>query len=56
MQYPDNDMKKSRILITCAKGIAPYLREELLQMGFPVLSETVAGVATEGTLEDTLPS
>ncbi len=53
MQYPDNDMKKSRILITCAKGIAPYLREELLQMGFPVLSETVAGVATEGTLEDT---
>jgi len=53
MQYPDNDMIKSRILITCAKGIAPYLREELLQMGFPVLSETVAGVATEGTLEDT---
>ncbi len=53
MEHPDNDMKKSRILITCAKGIVPYLREELLQMGFPVLSETVAGVATEGTLDDT---
>ncbi|MDQ7787979.1 MAG: hypothetical protein RDU01_10250 [Thermodesulfovibrionales bacterium] len=47
-------MKKNRILITCAKGIAPYLKEELLQLGFPVLSENVAGVATEGTLEDTL--
>lgn len=54
MENPDNDMIKSRILITCAKGIAPYLREELLQLGFPVLSETVAGVTTEGTMEDTL--
>ena len=47
-------MKKSRILITCAKGITPFLKEELLRLGFPVLSETVAGVATEGTLDDTL--
>ena len=47
-------MQKSRILITCAKGIAPFLREEILQLGFPVLSESVAGVATEGTIEDTL--
>ncbi|MEW6586301.1 MAG: class I SAM-dependent RNA methyltransferase [Nitrospirota bacterium] len=46
--------KKSRILITCAKGIAPFLREELVLLGFPVLSETVAGVATEGTMDDTL--
>jgi putative N6-adenine-specific DNA methylase len=47
-------MKKSRILITCAKGITPFVKEELLRLGFPVLSETVAGVATEGTLDDTL--
>ncbi len=47
-------MKKSLILITCAKGIPLYLREELLAMGFPVLDETIAGVATEGTLDDTL--
>ncbi|MEW6117788.1 MAG: THUMP domain-containing protein [Nitrospirota bacterium] len=46
-------MRKSRILITCSKGVAPYLVEELAQMGFPVLDETVAGVETEGTLEDT---
>jgi 23S rRNA G2445 N2-methylase RlmL len=48
------DNGKSRILITCAKGIASFLRQELLAIGFPVLSETVAGISTEGTLEDTL--
>lgn len=47
-------MKKSRILITCAKGITPFLKEEILQLGFPVLSETIAGIATEGTIDDTL--
>ena len=47
-------MENSRILITCAKGITPFLKEELLQQGFPVLSESVAGVATEGTFDDTL--
>lgn len=47
-------MGKSRILITCAKGITPFLKEELLALGFPVLSETIAGVATEGTIDDTL--
>ncbi len=47
-------MEKSRILITCAKGITPFLREELLLLGFPVLSETIAGIATEGTMDDTL--
>lgn len=47
-------MGKSRILITCAKGITPFLKEEVLQIGFPVLSETIAGIATEGTIDDTL--
>jgi len=45
---------KNRILITCAKGITPFLKEELLHLGFPVLSETIAGVTTEGTVDDTL--
>jgi putative N6-adenine-specific DNA methylase len=45
---------KNRILITCAKGIPPFLKEELLHLGFPVLSETIAGVTTEGTVDDTL--
>jgi 23S rRNA G2445 N2-methylase RlmL len=47
-------MKKNRILITCAKGIAPSLREELLMLGFPVQHESIAAVETEGTLDDTL--
>jgi len=47
-------MEKSRILVTCAKGITPFLREEILHLGFPVLSETIAGIATEGTMDDTL--
>ena len=46
-------MQKSKILITCAKGIPPFLKNELLALGFPVLSEAVAGIETEGTLDDT---
>jgi 23S rRNA G2445 N2-methylase RlmL len=45
-------MKKSRIIITCAKGVPPFLKEEVLSLGLPVLSETVAGVETEGTMEE----
>jgi 23S rRNA G2445 N2-methylase RlmL len=47
-------MEKNRILVTCAKGITPFLREEILHLGFPVLAETIAGIATEGTMDDTL--
>ena len=47
-------MHKSKILITCAKGIPPFLKTELLSLGFPVLSEHLSGVETEGTLADTL--
>lgn len=54
IEKENKGMEKSRILITCAKGIPPFLREELLMLGFPVLSETIAGVMTEGTLDDTL--
>ncbi|OGW40971.1 MAG: RNA methyltransferase [Nitrospirae bacterium RBG_13_39_12] len=50
----NKSIEKSSILITCAKGVTPFLKEELLQMGFPVISETIAGIATKGTLDDTL--
>jgi putative N6-adenine-specific DNA methylase len=46
--------KKNKITITCAKGIASYLGQEILSLGFPILSENIAGVTTEGSLEDTL--
>jgi 23S rRNA G2445 N2-methylase RlmL len=47
-------MKKSRIIITCAKGIPPFLAEEVLSLGFPVVSQAVASLETEGTMEDAL--
>lgn len=46
-------MQKSKILITCAKGIPPFLKQELQTLGFPILSESIAGVETAGTLNDT---
>jgi 23S rRNA G2445 N2-methylase RlmL len=45
---------RSRIVITCAKGIPPFLTEELLSLGFPILSEGSASVGTEGTLGDAM--
>ncbi|MBM4140950.1 MAG: hypothetical protein FJ242_05580 [Nitrospira sp.] len=50
----DKGMGKRKILITCAKGIPPFLKEELLKLGFPVFSETLAGIETEGTIDDTM--
>jgi putative N6-adenine-specific DNA methylase len=47
-------MRKDRILVTCPKAIPLYLKQEILALGFPVLSETIASVVTEGTIEDTL--
>ena len=47
-------MQKNKIIITCARGIPPFLREEVLSLGFPVLSEGGSSVETEGTLDDTM--
>jgi putative N6-adenine-specific DNA methylase len=47
-------MRKSPILITCPKGIPPFLKQELTALNFPVLSEHVAAVGTEGTFDDAL--
>jgi len=47
-------MAKQKILITCPKGIVPWLAGEVLALGFPVLSEGEAAVETEGTLTDTM--
>lgn len=47
-------MDTSTILITCPKGIPPILKNELRSLSFPVLAEQLAGVETEGTLNDAL--
>lgn len=46
--------KKSRIVVTCAKGIVPYLQEELRLLELPTLSEGMASVETEGTMDDAM--
>ena len=46
-------MNTNKILITCPKGIPPFLKQELLRLNFPVLSESIAGVETAGSLDDT---
>src|SRR4030067_1162136 len=46
--------RKSRVVITCAKAVPPFLKEEVLSLGFPVLSEGVSYVETEGTMEDVM--
>ena len=45
---------KNTILVTCSKGIAPFLREEITALGLPVASELTAGIETKGTLEDAM--
>ena len=47
-------MRQSRIVITCAKGVPPFLKEEILSLKLPVRSESIAGVETEGTMEDAM--
>ncbi|TAN40983.1 MAG: class I SAM-dependent RNA methyltransferase [Nitrospirae bacterium] len=47
-------MKKDTIVITCAKGIAPFLKEEVLGLQLPVKSESVAGIITEGDMHDAM--
>src|SRR4030043_2131491 len=46
--------KKSQIAITCAKGVSPCLKQEILSLGLPILSQNISEVETEGTLEDTM--
>ena len=51
---PRPDTQTSEILVTCAKGIPPFLKQELLTLGYPVIAETIAGIVTEGGLEDAM--
>jgi 23S rRNA G2445 N2-methylase RlmL len=40
--------------VTCAKGIVPFLTEEITSLGLPVVSDGGAHVETEGTAEDAM--
>ncbi len=45
---------KEKILITCPKGIAPWLAGEVRALGFPGPNVGEAAVETQGTLADTM--
>lgn len=47
-------MQKSKIHITCAKSIPPFLKQELAALNYPVLAEGIAGIETEGSLADAM--
>ena len=47
-------IEKKKILITCPKGIVPWLADEVRALGFPILMEGEAAVETKGTLADTM--
>lgn len=42
----------SRIIITCSKRLAPYLEQEVVQLGFTPTRTFVTGVELKGTLRD----
>jgi putative N6-adenine-specific DNA methylase len=46
--------KKSRLLITCAPGLAEWLRAEIEALGYKVLVARKTGVEIEGTLADSM--
>jgi len=45
---------KSTILIGCAKELPIFVKRELAGLGFPVITESLAGVATEGAMADAM--
>jgi len=42
--------QRSKIIITCTKGIPPFLKEEILSLGLPILLKDIAGVEAESTI------
>jgi len=50
--HMDMDLTNN-ILITCARGITPFLEQEVKELGFPVISSHATGLVTRGTFRDT---
>jgi len=44
---------KQTILITCARGVVPYLSQEVQQLGFVIDSTHATGLEITATLADT---
>lgn len=46
--------KKNTIVVTCPKGVSPFLKEEVQALNYPVRAEWDTAIQTEGTLQDTM--
>ena len=46
--------KKSTVLITCSRGLVPYLEQEVKQLGFTPVSSHSTGLEIQATLADTM--
>ncbi|MBN1561031.1 class I SAM-dependent RNA methyltransferase [candidate division KSB1 bacterium] len=44
----------NKILLTCARGVVPFLQKEVERLGFPVQQSLQLGLFTRGTLNDAI--
>lgn len=42
----------SRIIVTCSKRLAPYLEQEIIELGFKPIRTFITGVEVQGTVND----
>jgi len=49
---PDLFTTPSRVIVTCSKRLAPYLEQEILELGFTPERTFVTGVELQGTVND----
>jgi 23S rRNA G2445 N2-methylase RlmL len=47
-----NPQTPSKIIISCLKRLAPYVQQEVAELGFPILQNFSSGIETEGSLND----
>ncbi|MDA8126805.1 MAG: class I SAM-dependent RNA methyltransferase [Deltaproteobacteria bacterium] len=52
--FPDPWSEKQKIVLTCPKGIVPWLAGEVRALDFPIHEEGEAAVTTAGTLGDAM--
>ena len=49
-----NLKEKNTIMITCARGLSPWLRQELEELGYDIKDERKSGIEIEGNIDDAM--
>lgn len=52
MELTNLSSHASRIIVTCSKRISPYLQQEIIDLGFPIVRGFTTGVEIKGTMND----